>query len=115
MGSQALEILVSLGGETVRYIPKLGGPRTITALVEPMRRIDEIGRQNFLTKTYDVWIVKDGKEGLLSIAENADALAIKLKPTDTQETLLKITKILPERDTGNPGDGVGMWHLEAVA
>jgi len=35
-------------------------------------------------------------------------------PTDTTETALRITKILPDRDFGNPGDGIGMWHLEAV-
>jgi len=115
MGSQALEILEALGGECVRYVPKYGGARTITALVEPMRRIDDLGRQQFLTKTFDVWIVKDECEGVLEIAENADALAVKLRPSDPDETLLKITKILPERDIGVPGDGVGMWHLEAVA
>lgn len=115
MASQALEILESLGGEPVRYIPKLGGPKLITALVDPMRRTDELGKQNFLTKTYEVWIVKDAREGIESVAPNADAIALKLNPTDTQETLLKITKIYPERDHGMPGDRVGMWHLEAVA
>jgi hypothetical protein len=115
MGSQALEILEALGGETVRYIPRLGSPRTITALVDPIRRTDELGNQSFLTKTYEVWIVKDAKEGIESVTANADGLSLKLQPNDAQETLLKITKIYPERDQGVPGDRVGMWHLEAVA
>lgn len=114
MGSQALEILEALGGETVRYIPRSGSPRTITALIDPIRRTDELGNQTFLTKTYEVWIVKDPKEGVASVVANADGIAMKLEPTSNQETLLKITKIYPERDAGVPGDRVGMWHLEAV-
>ena len=35
-------------------------------------------------------------------------------PSDTHETIFRITKIMPERDAGFPGDGVGMWHLMAV-
>jgi hypothetical protein len=115
--SQAYEILESLGGDLVRYTPRLGGPRTIMALVEPMRKTDELGgRQSFLTKTYDVWIVRDATEGMATVSVNVDQLALKLLPGDTQETVLKITKILPERESGSlPNDGVGMWHLEAVA
>lgn len=117
MASMSLEILESLGGELVRYTPRRGSPRSIMALVEPMRKTDELGgRQSFLTKTYDVWIVKDAAEGIESVSVNVDQIALKLQPTDTQETVLKITKILPERESGGlPQDGVGMWHLEAVA
>ena len=115
MSSMALELLETLGGERVRYIPRLGNIRHVVALVEPMRRTDSLGNQQFLTKTYDVWLVKDAVEGMTTIAVNVDTIALKMFPTDRQDTILKITKILPERDHGLPGDGVGMWHLEAVA
>ena len=115
MGSQALEILERLGGEPVRYISKITGPKILTAFVDPMRRTDDLGQQAFLTKTYEVYLVKDQLEGMDAIYINADQIAVRLQPCDREETLLKITKIYPERDSGMPGDGVGMWHLEAVA
>ena len=115
MKSQALEELELGGGEWVRYIPKVGGPKTIMALVDPMRRVDALGQSEFLTKTYELWIVKDPVDGLTVVVPHVDTVALKLHPTDTQDTVLKITKIYPERDAGVPGDGVGMWHLEAVA
>jgi hypothetical protein len=116
MASQALEILETLGGELVRYVPRLGTPKTIMALVQPVRRTDEMGRQHFLTKTYDVWMVRSQSEGIPDEPNvNADAIKLKLQPTDNAETTLRITKIHPERDAGRPGDGTGMWHVEAVA
>lgn len=113
MKSQALEILELSGGETIRYIPKVGGPRNVLAVVDPMRRVDALGNQDFLTKTYEVWIVNDPVEGLTEIVPNADTFALKLQATDTHETLFKITKIYPERDRGL-SDRTSLWHLEAV-
>lgn len=113
--SQALEILQALGGEPVLYTPKLGRAKTITALVDPMRRTDNLGNQVFLTKTYEVWLSKHPDEGMPAVAVNVDTIKLKLEACDSQQTTLKITKIYPERDHGIPGDGVGMWHLEAVA
>jgi len=114
--SQALEILKALGGEPVRYTPKLGAAKTITALVDPMRRVDNLGNQTFLTKTYEVWISKSPDEGMPVVTVNVDTIALRLNGEwDPVETALKITKIYPERDHGVPGDGIGMWHLEAVA
>jgi hypothetical protein len=113
--SQALEQLVALGGEQVTYTPSGKAARTVTALIDPMRRTDAIGNQSFLTKTYEVWIVKSASEGIASVKEGYDTLAVKLNASDTNETTLRITKIAPDRDNGTPGDGVGMWHLEAVA
>lgn len=115
MPSQVLEILETLGGEKVRYVTRLGSVKTIVAVVDPARRVDTLGNANFLTKTYEVWISKDPAEGIAVVAPNADTLSLKLEPTDPQETVLKVTKIFPDRDHGIPGDGVGMWHLEAVA
>ena len=113
--SQALEILEALGGEQVVYTPKLGSPKTVMALVDPMRRVDNLGNQSFLTKTYEVWVVKSGEEGIKSVTPNVDTIKLRLQPSDPADTILKITKIYPERDHGIPGDHVGMWHLEAVA
>lgn len=115
MDSQALEILKALGGETVRYIPQLGSAKLITALVQPIRRTDALGNQTFLTKTYEIWLVKSSDEGVEAITVNVDGVALKLQPSDSADTFLKITKIYPERDGNMPADGVGMWHVEAVA
>ena len=113
--SQALEILIDLGGETVLYIPRTGAPKSITALLDPMRRTDNLGNQTFLTKTWEVWLSKAPDEGIPVVTVNVDVIKLKLDKCDATETVLKITKIYPERDFGIPGDGIGMWHLEAVA
>ena len=113
--SQALEILKALGGEQVLYTPKRGTAKTITALVDPLRRVDALGNQLFLTKTYEVWLSKHPEEGMPTVTVNIDTIRFKDQQCDTAEIVLKITKIYPERDAGIPGDGVGMWHLEAVA
>jgi hypothetical protein len=112
--SQAYEQLVALGGEFGTYTPSGKAGRRVLALVDPMRRTDALGNQSFLTKTYEVLIVKSASEGIASVKEGYDTFALKLNATDATETVLRITKISPERDDGIPGDGVGMWHLEAV-
>ena len=112
--SQALTILTLLGGDMVLYVPKVGGPKRIRALVDPMRRIDTLGNQAFLSKTYEVWLSKSPDEGIPVVTPNVDTLKLHLNEDDPVQTTLKITKIYPERDRGIPGDGVGMWHLEAV-
>lgn len=114
MASQAYEQLAMLGGEMGTFTPSSGQPKRILGLVDPVRRTDQLGNQSFLSKTYDLWLVRSATEGVSSIKEGFDTFSIKLAPTDTTETALRITKILPERDFGFPGDGVGMWHLEAV-
>lgn len=112
--SQAYEQLVALGGETGTYTPNGKTGRRVLALVEPVRRIDPLGNQTFLTKTYELWIVKSASEGIASVKEQFDTFAVKINATDDEETVLRITKIFPERDAGTPGDGVGVWHMEAV-
>lgn len=114
MPSQAYQQLRLLGAELGTYTPASGQPKQVYGLVDPVRRTDQLGTQTFLTKTYDVWIVRSSTEGVMTVKEGFDTFAIKLLPTDTTATALRITKILPERDYGSPGDGVGMWHLEAV-
>ena len=115
MASQAFEQLMALGGELGTYVPYGKAGRTVLGLLDPIRRADGLGNQSFLTKTYDLWIVKSASEGIAIVKEGYDTFAVKLQPSDVGETTLRITKILPERDDGRPGDGVGMWHLEAVA
>lgn len=105
---------MALGGESVTYTPSGKSSRVITALVDPLRRTDALGHSTFLTKTYEVWIVKSATEGISSVKEGYDTLAVKLNASDTVATVLRVTKIGPDRDNGTPGDGVGMWHLEAV-
>lgn len=114
MASQAYEQLVALGGEIGTYTPYQKAARSVLALVDPIRRTDTLGNQSFLTKTYLIFIVKSASEGIASIKEGFDTLAIRLNGSDENLTTLRITKILPERDDGNPGDGVGMWHLEGT-
>jgi len=113
--SQALEQLTALGGEYGTYTPSGKTGRTVLALVDPIRRTDALGNQSFLTKTYELWIVKSATEGITSVKEQFDTFSLKLNPEDSAPTVLRITKIYPDRDQGIPGDGVGMWHLEAVA
>jgi len=113
--SQAFEQLTALGGELGLYTPAGKAGRTVLGLLDPVRRTDTLGNQSFLTKTYDLWIVKSATEGIASVKAGYDTFAVKLQAIDSEATVLRITKILPERDDGIPGDGVGMWHLEAVA
>lgn len=114
--SQAYEQLMALGGEYGTYTPagKTTGKKVL-ALLDPIRRTDALGNQSFLTKTYELWIVKSATEGVAGVKEQMDTFALKLNPDDAAATVLRITKIYPDRDQGIPGDGVGMWHLEAVA
>lgn len=114
MASQAFEQLEALGGEYGLYTPYAKAGKKVLALVDPVRRVDGLGNQNFLTKTYDLWIVRSASEGIVSVKAGFDTFAIKINPGDDEETTLRITKIHPERDGGIPGDGVGMWHLEAA-
>ncbi len=114
MSSQGYEILTSLGGEMGTYTPQSGAAKRILAFVAPIRRTDQLGNQAFLSKTYELWFVKSDSEGVKEVSVNYDTFAIKLEPSDTTETTLRITKVYPERDAGIPGDGVGMWHCEAV-
>lgn len=114
MASQAYEQLEALGAESVDYTPYGKSTRSVLALLEPMRRTDTLGNQSFLTKSYEVLIVKSASEGIAYVKENFDQLAFFLNPGDTAKTTLRITKILPHRDDGVPGDGIGMWHLEGV-
>ena len=109
------EIIRTLGNKQVIYTPKLGSPKTVWAMVDPLRRIDNLGNQSFLTKTYEIWLVKGSDEGIPTVTVNVDTLRCKINESDAAETLLKITKIYPEQDDGAPGDGSAMWHLEAVA
>lgn len=115
MASQAYEQLQALGGELGTYTPYLKSGRTVLALLDPVRRTDALGNQTFLMKTYDLFIVKSATEGIATVKAGYDTFSLKLNKSDAEETTLRITKILPERDDGFPGDGVGMWHLEAVA
>lgn len=112
--SQAFEQLAALGGELVTYTPYQKAPRQVLALVDPVRRTDMLGQKSYLTKTYLVFIVKSASEGIAVVKESFDTLSLKLTPQDASETVLRVTKILPDRDDGTPGDGVGLWHLEAV-
>jgi hypothetical protein len=112
--SQAYEQLTALGGEFGTYTPQGKTGKRVLAVVEPIRRVDALGNQSFLTKTYELWIVKSATEGVARVKEQYDTFAVKLAPTDEEDTVLRITKIYPERDAGAPGDGVGMWHVEAV-
>lgn len=114
MASQAYEQLAVLGGEMVDYTPYQKAARPVLALVEPIRRTDSLGSQSFLAKVWNIFIVKSSTEGIASVKENFDTLAILLSSTDDAPTTLRITKILPDRDNGLPGDGVGMWHLEGT-
>lgn len=112
--SQAYEQLAALGGEMGTYTPHGKAGKPVLAVLDPVRRADVMGNQTFLTKTYDLWIVRSSTEGVATVKAGYDTFAVKLLPADTDETVLRITKIHPERDYGMPGDGVGMWHLEAV-
>jgi hypothetical protein len=112
--SQAHEQLVALGGEMVSYTPYQKAARPVLALIDPIRRTDALGNQSFLTKTYEVLIVKSATEGIVGVKENYDVLEFFLSKDDDVPTRLRITKILPHRDDGIPGDGVGMWHLEGA-
>ena len=112
--SQAYEQLAALGGEVGTYTPQGKAGKSVLAVLDPVRRADVLGNQTFLTKTYDLWIVNSSTEGVASVKAGYDTFAIKLLPSDSADTVLRITKIHPERDQGFPGDGVGMWHLEAV-
>lgn len=113
--SQAYEQLVALGAELGTYTPQGKTGKPVLALLDPIRRTDSLGNQTFLTKTYELWIVKSDTEGMARVKEGFDTFALKLNPGDTAATVLRITKIYPDRDQGIPGDGVGIWHLEAVA
>ena len=112
--SQAYEQLVSLGGEMVEYTPYGKSTRPVLAVLDPIRRTDGLGNQSFLTKTYEVLIVKSASEGLVLVNEKFDTLAFFLNVGDTERVTMRITKILPHRDDGVPGDGIGMWHLEGT-
>ena len=112
--SQAYDQLVLLGAEQVDYTPQGKATRSVLALIDPIRRTDQLGNQTFLSKTYLVFIVKSATEGILNVTEKFDTFSLLLSPTDAAPTTLRVSKILPERDNGIPGDGVGMWHLEAV-
>ena len=112
--SQAYEQLQVLGGELVTYTPYQKSPRQVLALIDPVRRTDQMGQRQFLTKTYIVMIVKSASEGIAFVKESFDTLSLKIQKQDAAETVLRVTKILPDRDDGTPGDGVGMWYLEAV-
>ena len=112
--SQAYEQLVALGGEIGTYTPQGKAARPVLALVDPLRRTDALGHQTFLTKTYDLCIVKSATEGIAKVNPGYDTFSVKLNSDDASETVLRITKISPERDNGLPGDGVGMWYLEAT-
>lgn len=114
MASQAYEQLDALGGESVTYTPYGGQGRTILALLDPIRRTDAMGNVQILTKTYEVFIVRSAAEGIATVKAGYDTLTVKLEPSDVSVTTLRVTKVLPDRDRGTPGDGVGMWHLEAV-
>jgi len=114
MASQALQQLRALGGETGTYVSSDGESKSIIALVDPVRRVDGLGNKTFLSKTYELWMVRSESEGVKSVKVNFDTFAIRLQPDDLEETVLRITKIYPERDFGVPGDGIGMWHLEAT-
>ena len=111
--SIALETIRSLGGELGLYVTKEGQSKAIDVLVQPLRRTDELGNQIFLSKTYELWFVK-GETGIEEVIPNSDTIGIFVNKLDLQRTYLKITKLYPERDEGIPGDGVGMWHVEAV-
>jgi hypothetical protein len=112
--SQAYEQLMALGGEFGMYTPAGKAGRRVLALIEPVRRTDALGNQSFLTKTYELLIVKSATEGVTQVKAGFDTFAVKLLPDDAEPTTLRITKVSPERDDGVPGDGIGMWHLEAV-
>jgi hypothetical protein len=112
--SQAYEQLAALGGEFGTYTPSGKTAKSLLAVVDPMRRTDALGQQQFLTKTYTLLIVKSETEGVASVKVGFDTFAVRLNADDAAETTLRITKISPERDEGSPGDGVGMWHLEAA-
>lgn len=114
MGSQAYEELSVLGGELVTYIPYGKSGKTVLAVIDPIRRTDQMGNQTFLTKTYEVWIVRSATEGVASVKAQFDLIKLRIEPGDDVETSLRVTKIYPDRDRGTPGDGVGLWHLEAV-
>jgi hypothetical protein len=109
--SMVAEQLMRLSGEKALYVPRIGSSREILLMVQPLRRIDDLGQQVFLSKTYELWFSKGDIE---EVTVNYDTVGIFLNTTDMLRTSLKITKIYPERDDGIPGDGIGMWHVEAV-
>lgn len=114
MTSQALEILQTLGAELCLYTASNGTAKKVWTLIGPVRRTDVLGSVEFLSKTYELWIVKSATEGVTSIKEGYDTVAVRLQPSDPTLTTLRITKIYPEWDVGIPGDGTGLWHVEAV-
>lgn len=113
--SQALQMLTALGAEPITYTPHGQSGKTLTALVErrPVR-VNAVGTKEFLTNTVELWIVNSPSEGVTEIKERFDAVTLVPNLAAAAEQTLQVSRIL-EQDEGVPGDGVGVWHLEAVA
>lgn len=112
--SYTYEQLQLLGGVLGTYRSQSGATKRILGLVDPLRRMDGGGNVSFLPKTFELYISKDASEGVEDVRANFDTFTVKLRKSDSSETTLRITKIAPDLDDGTPGDGVGMWKLEAV-
>lgn len=112
--SDAVDMVASLGGELVTYIPYGGTARQFLAIVE--RRPSQIAGSpagSYPVNTMEVTIPMDATDGVLTVQLRKDAMRFKKNLGDSQETEFSVQKIM-EEDAGLAASG-GMFRVMVQA
>ena len=114
MGSDAVQLVASLGGELVTYRPWNGTEQTFRALVERQpSQIASTAAGSYSVNTLEVTFPMDATDGVLTVQPRKDRIQFKKTLGDSQETEFVVQKIIRE-DSGIAGSG-GMFTVQVQA
>lgn len=114
MGNDAVQLVASLGGELVTYIPYGGTARTFEALVE--RQPSQVAASpagSYPVNALEVTFPMDTADGVLAVQPRKDRIRFKKNVGDAQATEFVVQKIIRE-DIGIAGSG-GMFTVQVQA
>lgn len=114
MANDAVQLVASLGGELVTYIPYGGTAKTFEAMVE--RQPSQVAGSpagSYPVNALEVTFPMDATDGVLTVQPRKDRIRFKKNLGDAQATEFVVQKIIRE-DIGIAGSG-GMFTVQVQA
>lgn len=114
MANDAVQLVASLGGELVTYIPYGGTAKQFQAVVErqPSQVADSVAG-SYSVNVLEITFPMDMTDGVLTVQPRKDRIRCKKNLGDSQETEFVVQKIVRE-DIGIAGSG-GMFTVQVQA
>ena len=115
MASDSVNIVASLGGELITYLPASGGSKQFKAVVDRRPQgVDASPAGSYPANMLELLIPHDATNGVESIKERFDKVTFKRWPHDSGVSTFTITKVL-QADIGIIASDGGMFRVMVQA